>query len=289
MDYLNLILAGYSDENSREHLADYFYKEFKNAEQKYFSSELFFGGCLKEVESFENYIKRKYNEQKSGLYNLQSLGSDEGKEFARTELETINLNDFPIPLNPYTGGRYNGHLLYSQIQYIKKSITESKIKIQLESEKAKLNKISETLNTILENEKKNRLTGFTCNLHPETVKDIYIFMADKNYLSGELKDFQAIFSKVSISVENPVKWQIFNERGIKTGRGNQTALFVFLEMMLGTVTNTDLKKCKDLFIDKKGKFIEKDLLRPDKDKISTFGFETHLKAILKKADQLKNQ
>lgn len=147
----------------------------------------------------------------------------------------------------------------------------------------------EVINVLPKFQLNNQLTGFTCNLHPETVVEIYIYMADKGYLSGSLTDFQAIFSKVSIPVENPVKWQIFNERGIKTGRGNQTALFVFLEMMLGTVTNTDLKKCKDLFIDKKGKFIEKDLLRPDKDKISTFGFETHLKAIFKKADQLKNQ
>lgn len=135
----------------------------------------------------------------------------------------------------------------------------------------------------------SKRTGFTCNLHPDTVKEIYIFMAGENYLSGNLTDFQAIFSKVSIPVENPVKWQIFNKRGTKSGRGNQTALFEFLKLMLGTVSNSDLKICRNLFIDKKGYFIENDLLRPDKDKIKTFGFETPLKEIFKKADQPKNQ
>jgi hypothetical protein len=152
----------------------------------------------------------------------------------------------------------------------------------------KLYEICRSVKTTIKSSK-GEIKGFTCNLHPETVKEIYIFMADKDYLSGDLNDFQAIFSKVSISVEYPVKWQILNERGTKTGRGNQTSIFVFLKLMLGTISNADLKKCKDLFIDEKGKFIEKDLLRPDKDKILTFGFENQIKEILKKADQQKNQ
>lgn len=136
---------------------------------------------------------------------------------------------------------------------------------------------------------KETITGFSCSLHPDTVKEIYIFMAGENHLSGKLTDFQAIFSKVSIPVENPVKWQILNNRGTKSGRGNQTALFEFLKLMLGTVSNSDLKKCKSLFIDEKGYFIENELLRPDRDKVKTFGFETNLNDILKKADQPKNQ
>jgi hypothetical protein len=132
------------------------------------------------------------------------------------------------------------------------------------------------------------LIGFACNLSPETVKEVFIFMAGKNNLNGELSDFQSIFSKVSISVEKPIKWLIKNKRGIKSDRGNQTALFEFLKLMLGTVSNNDLKKCKNLFIDEKGYFIQKDLLRPDKEKIKLFGFETQLKDILKKADQPKN-
>ena len=135
----------------------------------------------------------------------------------------------------------------------------------------------------------NQLTGFTCNLHPDTVKEIFNLMVTRKQISGNLTDFQAIFSKVSIPFENPLKWLIKGERGIKSGRGNQTALFVFLELMLGTISNTDLKKCKYLFIDEKGYFIENDLLRPDKDKIKTFGFENQLKEILKKADQPQNQ
>lgn len=156
-----------------------------------------------------------------------------------------------------------------------------------------LDELNDLENQILQEQRKktdnNQLTGFTCNLHPDTVKEIYIFMTGENHLSGKLTDFQAIFSKVSIPVETPVKWLIKNERGTNPDRGNQTALFVFLELILKKVSNQDLIKSKDLFIDEKGKFIKNKLLRPDKDKLKKYGFETQLKDILKKADQPKNQ
>lgn len=131
--------------------------------------------------------------------------------------------------------------------------------------------------------------GFKCELSKETVKAIFNLMVASNQISGNLTDFMTIFSKESIPVENPVKWLILNNRGTNPDRGNQTALFVFLELILKKVSNQDLIKSKDLFIDEKGKFIKNKLLRPDKDKLKKYGFETQLKDILKKADQPKNQ
>lgn len=131
------------------------------------------------------------------------------------------------------------------------------------------------------------ITGFACLLHPEIVTEVYYLLAEK-FIRGNLNDFKAIFSNESNTVNCPITWLVINQRGLTSGRGNQTALFVFLEMMLKKVSNQDLVKCKDLFIDEKGKFIKKQLLRPDKTKILTIGFETQLKGILEKADHHKN-
>jgi hypothetical protein len=135
----------------------------------------------------------------------------------------------------------------------------------------------------------NQLTGFTCNLHPDKVKEIFNLMFDSKQISGNLTDFQAMFANTSTPVKNPVKWLILDNRGTNPGRGNQTALFVFLELVLKKVSNQDLIKSKDLFIDEKGTFIKNKLLRPDKSKLKKYGFETQLKDILKKADQPKKQ
>jgi hypothetical protein len=127
------------------------------------------------------------------------------------------------------------------------------------------------------------LTGFKCDLTPETTKEIYYFMAEL-CIRGDLQDFQAIFSNPSNTVKNPIHWLILNERGNNSGRGNQTALNEFLILMLGKISNSDRRKAKDLFIDEKGYFIKKSLLKPDKDKITGYGFETGIKEIIKKAD-----
>jgi hypothetical protein len=131
-----------------------------------------------------------------------------------------------------------------------------------------------------------KITGFSCNLNHETVKEIYYIMSDKGHIKANLDDFLAVFSKTAKTVNKPIEWLILNERGTNSNRGNQTALFIFLKLMLGKISNEHLRKAKDLFIDKKGAFIKESLLKPDKSKISAYGFETPIKEIIKKADQI---
>jgi hypothetical protein len=130
----------------------------------------------------------------------------------------------------------------------------------------------------------NLLTGFNCSLSEPKIREIYYLMS-KKYIKGDLNDFQAIFSNSSNTVNKPIQWLILNERSQNRDRGNQTALNEFLILMLGKISNSDRRKAKDLFVDEQGCFIEKSLLKPDKGKISGYGFETGIKAILKKADQ----
>ena len=135
---------------------------------------------------------------------------------------------------------------------------------------------------------KNQIKGFKCSLPQKTIEQIYYFITGEGILKAEIEDFMSVFSTYPTIVKKPLQWLILNERGKKAGRGNQTGLYVFLKMIMGTISNEDLRKCKDIFVDEKGKFIEKKLLRPDNDKILTIGFEIPLNNILKKADQLKN-
>lgn len=134
------------------------------------------------------------------------------------------------------------------------------------------------------------ILGFICNLPKETLLEIFLLMTgklsnkDERYLECSKKQFMNVFNRErSTIVIRPLKWLLFSRGGIKSGRGNQTALYVFLEMMLGTLSNADLVKSKDLFIDNNGSFIDKSLLRPDINKINIYGFEDPLNDILKKS------
>jgi hypothetical protein len=138
----------------------------------------------------------------------------------------------------------------------------------------------EDLENEIIHENNNLTTGFDCNLHPDTVKEIYYFLAEK-FIKGDLQDFQAIFSNSSNTVKKPIQWLITGERGKYKDRGNQTALNEFLKLMLGKISAPNRRKAKDLFIDENGYFIKKSLLKPDKTKILTYGFETGMKEILK--------
>jgi hypothetical protein len=91
----------------------------------------------------------------------------------------------------------------------------------------------------------NQLTGFTCNLHPDTVKEIFNSMATSKQISGNLTDFHAIFANTSTPVKNPVKWLLKHN-----GKPNKTALFSFIKLMLNLdeLPREILRQANNLFI-----------------------------------------
>jgi hypothetical protein len=98
MDYLEIVLRGYYNENNREHLVDYFFSEFKKAEKETFcSSDLFFGGCMKIIDAFnENYQEQFFELQRQlnqYLVSAQVINKDFVKSFKeRIEYEKLNGN-----------------------------------------------------------------------------------------------------------------------------------------------------------------------------------------------------
>lgn len=138
------------------------------------------------------------------------------------------------------------------------------------------------------------ILGFSCSLSEKQLLEVYLFMTgqksneDDKYIKCSKNDFLRVFHRGGCTyIDKPIKWLLLGRGGTKSKRGNQTALFVFLEQMLGNLTNTDLRKSKDLFVDSKGPFIKTSLTRPDKTKINSYGFENTLNSILKRADHFQ--
>jgi hypothetical protein len=132
MDYLEIVLQGYYNENNREHLVDYFFSEFKKAEKETFcSSDLFFGGCMKIIDAFnENYQQQIFKQQiqlDKYLVSKQEIDEDFVKSF-KAQIEYQKLNG-------WTNFRLkNGmmlHLKRNEITYIENAIKLTKARIHL--------------------------------------------------------------------------------------------------------------------------------------------------------------
>jgi hypothetical protein len=154
MNYLEIVLQGYFNDNSREYLEEYFLRAYKRAEsEQFFGADEFFNGCLNVIEGFEACItnmvlKRKWELQSAlGAAERGTLSYNdmEGKtieqknqetiEICKKELEDIrpdgvgNLS-FTIHLFSITNGRFDGHLTYDEILQIKLSIYKAFNKAQ---------------------------------------------------------------------------------------------------------------------------------------------------------------
>lgn len=61
MNYLEIVLQSFLDENNREFLGKYFYREYKKAEKEHFEADEFFNGCLKVIEKWERHLQQRVN------------------------------------------------------------------------------------------------------------------------------------------------------------------------------------------------------------------------------------
>lgn len=148
MNYLEIVLQGFLDENNREFLDKYFYREYKKAEKEHFEADEFFNGCLKVIEKWERYLQQRVNRRfeelckmleaaKAGTLKYDSL---EGKSFEQKIQESIlycekELKDirpdgigsvsYYIPLHSLTNGRIAYTMPYSEVLIIKRAILET--------------------------------------------------------------------------------------------------------------------------------------------------------------------
>lgn len=142
MDYLPVVLNGYINDNTRNHLPSYFIREFKKAEKEHYSIIEFFEGCLKIVTLFDEIILSNLHKRQNELYmilgwaeNGMNGSNDQPKplmeehhktiEYCKKELEGINKENFPANLLQTTRDKFKGHLYYSQLLTIKRAIEKA--------------------------------------------------------------------------------------------------------------------------------------------------------------------
>jgi hypothetical protein len=146
MNYLEIVLQGYFNDNNREFLEKYFFREFKKAEkEQFFEAVEFFNGCLKVIEGWEKHLQDKVFERKRELYSVLNAARNgtlsyaefEGKTIEEKWQETIQyceqeLKDvrpdgigslsFTVHLHSLTNGRIAYNMAYSEVLQIKLSI-----------------------------------------------------------------------------------------------------------------------------------------------------------------------
>lgn len=140
MEYLKIVLQGFFNENNREHLDRYFFREFKKAEKENFEADEFFKGCLKVVEFYEiDYKKKVFELKKELLMLIESAengtfqyGEMEGKtieqkrketiEYCRRELATISEKNIKVNLRTR---QFNQSLYYDEVLQIKRAILKA--------------------------------------------------------------------------------------------------------------------------------------------------------------------
>jgi len=154
MNYLEIVLQGYFNENNREFLEKYFFREFKKAEkEQYFEADEFFNGCIKVIESWEKYLQERVFERKHELYlvlngaknGTMKYGDLQGKTIEEKRRETIEyceqeLKDvrpdgigsisFTVHLYLLTNGRIAYNMAYNEVLQIKLSILKAFKKTQ---------------------------------------------------------------------------------------------------------------------------------------------------------------
>lgn len=158
MNYLDIVLQGYFNDNNREFLERYFFREFKKAEkEQFFEADEFFYGCLKVIEGWEKYLQDKVSERKMELYLMLdeakngtlSYAELEGKTIEEKRQETIQyceqeLKDvrpdgigslsFTVHLHSLTKGRIAYNMAYNEVLVIKLAILKAFKKTQPNTE-----------------------------------------------------------------------------------------------------------------------------------------------------------
>lgn len=129
------------------------------------------------------------------------------------------------------------------------------------------------------NIKPTKIRGLNTNLNSEKLKKVYYPLLNNEIMYTDLNNFLRIFGSNTELEVKPIQWNIISERARKSSRGNQTALYVFLKMLIGKEPNSYIKKkAAELFIDHKGHFMKEKLSNFNKDNYTTeYGFESIFK------------
>lgn len=149
MNYLEIVLQGYFNRNSKKFLEKYFLREFKKAEkEQFFEADEFFNGCLKVIEDWEKHLQQKVFKRqwelggmlhaaKNGTLNYADMkgktieqNRQETIEYCKQELADVRPDgigsiSFTVHLNSLTNGRVSYNMAYDELLQIKLAINKA--------------------------------------------------------------------------------------------------------------------------------------------------------------------
>lgn len=143
MDYLDIVLKGYSDLNTNKHFSTYLERECKKAEQQFYTRDEFFEGCISALKTLNNENFERFYNRRNELYILKDLALNDGlsysglkegetKEEYRNDTlksceEELSIKEpfgYSLPLAIITKGKYIGHLSYEEIKRLQNEIKD---------------------------------------------------------------------------------------------------------------------------------------------------------------------
>jgi len=125
MDYIEIMLRGYTNENSRKFLNKYFIREFRNAEKEHYEINEFFNGLVKGYKTLINQYQKQLDNRKSELYFMKHNADNDTKEYCNNELSSISLENYTINLLHFTNNKFIGHLYYNEVVFIGNEIAKA--------------------------------------------------------------------------------------------------------------------------------------------------------------------
>ncbi|WKL43800.1 hypothetical protein [Flavobacterium sp. ZE23DGlu08] len=125
MNYLEIILRGYYNENDRKFLNKYFIRECEKAKKEHYDLEEFFNVLTNGIELLKREIQDRLYKRQHELYLIQDNGNEEYIEYCENELSTLSFEKFPINLLLLTNDKFRGNLYYSEVLFIDEKINEA--------------------------------------------------------------------------------------------------------------------------------------------------------------------
>lgn len=133
MNYSEIIEQGIINDNTREHLEQYFTREFNKANSENFiEADEFYNGCLKVLKNWEAHLQEKVYKRKCDLQLMLSTAKENKESFEIYENELKNEREdgigsetYTINLNRLTNGRLGYNMEFSELLFIKDAINKA--------------------------------------------------------------------------------------------------------------------------------------------------------------------
>ena len=126
MNYLDILLQGYLNPNTRKYLEDYFIRECNTAKAKGYSGNEFFDGIQGAIKGLdENITRQLINEKKEfNRYKVAAIesGDSQAAEEISEDIRRLNRSDYGVDLSRLPGGKYKVLIYDQDIQVMRNSL-----------------------------------------------------------------------------------------------------------------------------------------------------------------------